>query len=229
MVGIGLNFGKAALAAVGKLVGARAGQKVAEQTVKKTVEKTVELLGTGEVVEKIAEVATAVGSPEASTDFSEPSVPEPAPAEPPASSEPPAPDPMPEAPAPTPTPPTPPTLSRVLPDGDNDGGKGWQCSKYAWYLATGVRMNYAPHPDYGPCHGAAMVDYLITNLGWRECEKKTGAIFAYNDPQFGHTGAVVDASRNLVSDANTLARPLAVDTHVLPLDSLHARYAEEAK
>lgn len=120
------------------------------------------------------------------------------------------------------------TLTRRLADGDDDNGKGWQCSKYAYYLATGVRMCYGPHPDYGPCHGAGMVDYLITNLGWRECEKKNGAIFTYDSADYGHTGVVVDATTNTVNDANTLTQPLRVDTHQVDLDALGARYAEKS-
>lgn len=114
-------------------------------------------------------------------------------------------------------------LSRILPDGDNDNGKGWQCSKYAWYLATGIRMNYAPHPDYGPCNGNEMVDYLIKQLGWVECPKQNGAIFCYAAGAFGHTGIVKDAASNLVNDANW--NPLRVGTHTLNLDAVGARYA----
>lgn len=74
--------------------------------------------------------------------------------------------------------------------------------KLYWYLATGIRMNYAPHPDYGPCNGYEMVDYLIDKLGWVECPKQNGAIFAYAAGAFGHTGIVKDAASNLVNDAN---------------------------
>lgn len=239
MLNTTLNLGKILAKAARKIASA----KYAADGAGKVAKKTVELLGSGEVVEKLTEVASSPTPPSA----------EPAPTPNPPATPPDSPDPTPSqdtasvttpepssspGPSPSPTPlPAPPvtleplapppiTLTRILPDGDNDEGKGWQCSKYAYYLATGTRMNYAPHPDYGPCHGADMVDYLITNLGWRECEKKNGAIFAYSDPQFGHTGVVLDASQNLVSDANTISRPLAVDTHILNLDSLGARYAE---
>ena len=113
-------------------------------------------------------------------------------------------------------------LARRLPDGDNDGGKGWQCSKYAYFLATGIRMNYKPHSDYGPCNGNAMVDYLIKNYGFVACEKQDGAIFSYNTGQYGHTGMVLDAKNNIVNDANWT--PLRVDTHYLNLDAVGARY-----
>ena len=114
-------------------------------------------------------------------------------------------------------------MNRILPDGDKDNGKGWQCSKYSWYLATGIRMNYAPHPDYGPCNGDKMVDYLIQKLGWVECTKMDGAIFSYKSGQYGHTGLVKNAAQNLVNDANW--QPLATGTHYLNLDAVGARYA----
>ena len=114
-------------------------------------------------------------------------------------------------------------LSRRLPDGDNDYGKGWQCTKYSWYLASGIRMNYAPHPDYGPCDGQDMVNYLVNKLGWVRCGKRNGAIFAYSAGAYGHTGNVVDAANNIVNDANWT--PLRVSTHYLNLDAVGAVYA----
>lgn len=114
-------------------------------------------------------------------------------------------------------------IQRILPDGDKDNSKGWQCSKYSWFLATGIRMNYAPHPDYGPCNGDKMIDYLIQKLGWVECAKMDGAIFGYNSGAYGHTGIVKDAKNNIVNDANW--NPLAVGTHYLNLDAVGARYA----
>jgi len=44
-------------------------------------------------------------------------------------------------------------INRRLPDGNNDGGRGWQCSKYTGYLATGKREYSTSHPDYGPVNG----------------------------------------------------------------------------
>jgi len=114
-------------------------------------------------------------------------------------------------------------LSRILPDGDSDGGKGWQCSKYAGYLATGKRQYSASHLDYGPVNGRDMVDYLIRNFGWVKCAKQNGAIFSYNTGQYGHTGIVKDAKNNIVNDANWT--PLKVSTHYLNLDAVGARYA----
>lgn len=113
-------------------------------------------------------------------------------------------------------------LSRTLPDGDTDGGKGWQCSKYAGYLATGKRQYSTAHPDYGPVNGRDMVDYLINTFGWMECQKQDGAIFSYETGRWGHTGIVKDAKNNIVSDANW--KPLTVSTHYINLDAVGARY-----
>lgn len=113
-------------------------------------------------------------------------------------------------------------LTRRLPDGDNDNGKGWQCSKYSYYLATGIRMNYKPHPDYGPCNGRDMVNYLIKNCGYKKCSKRNGAIFAYDAGKYGHTGMVLDANTNLVNDANW--SPLRVGTHYINLEAVGATY-----
>lgn len=113
-------------------------------------------------------------------------------------------------------------LNRILPDGDDDGGKGWQCSKYAGYLATGKRQYSTKNPDYGPVNGRDMVDYLIRTFGWVECKKQNGAIFSYNTGAYGHTGIVKDAKNNIVNDANW--QPLKVGTHYLNLDAVGARY-----
>ena len=110
-------------------------------------------------------------------------------------------------------------LDRRLPDGKWFG----QCSRYSWYLATGIAMNYAPHPDYGPCNGNEMVDYLINKLGWKRCGKINGAIFSYSTSTYGHTGMVVDAANNIVNDCNW--QPLRISTHPLNLDAVGAIYA----
>lgn len=110
-------------------------------------------------------------------------------------------------------------LTRRLPDGTWFG----QCTRYAWYLGSGIKMNYAPHPDYGPCDGKAMVDFLVNKLGWVRCSKQNGAIFAYSAGAYGHTGMVVDADKNIVNDANW--SPLQVSTHYLNLDAVGAVYA----
>ena len=58
-------------------------------------------------------------------------------------------------------------ISRRLPDGNNDNGKGWQCSKYTAYLATGKREYSSTHPDYGPVNGKDVASWLVKNYGWK--------------------------------------------------------------
>lgn len=115
------------------------------------------------------------------------------------------------------------TIDRRLANGDNDNGRGWQCSKYSWYLATGIRMNYGPHPDYGPCNGQDMVEYLVKNRGWKRHHKVAGAIFAYKSGAYGHTGTVVNPETNEVNDANSV-QSLRVGTHIINLESKNAEY-----
>ncbi len=83
-------------------------------------------------------------------------------------------------------------------------------------------MHYAPHPDYGPCNGNQIVDYLCNNYGFVRCGKIAGAIFSYESGQYGHTGMVVDPDNNIVNDANWT--PLTVSTHYLNLDAVGAIY-----
>ena len=61
-------------------------------------------------------------------------------------------------------------ISRRLPDGNNDNGKGWQCSKYTAYLATGKREYSSTHPDYGPVNGKDIANWLVKNYGWKYIE-----------------------------------------------------------
>ena len=62
-------------------------------------------------------------------------------------------------------------LSRRRPDGDNDGGNGWQCSKYTAYLATGKKDYSKAHPDYGPVNGKDVASWLVRNYGWKYVNK----------------------------------------------------------
>ena len=59
-------------------------------------------------------------------------------------------------------------ISRRLPDGNTDDGKGWQCSKYTAYLATGKREYSSTHPDYGPVNGKDMASWLGLCVTTRE-------------------------------------------------------------
>lgn len=90
-------------------------------------------------------------------------------------------------------------LKRVKKDGTWMG----QCSRYSLYLATGIEMNYKPHPDYGPVNGSAMVSYLCKNYGFVKCKKKKGAIWSLpvsKGMPYGHTGIMTGT--NKVSECN---------------------------
>lgn len=106
--------------------------------------------------------------------------------------------------------------SRRLPDGDNDNGKGWQCSKYTAYLATGRREYSAAHPDYGPVNGKAVAAWLVQNFGWKYTDTPVeGAIGSGGfNTQYGHTAMYLYSTGTntaMVNDANWT--PLKVATH----------------
>lgn len=107
-------------------------------------------------------------------------------------------------------------IARRLPDGDNDNGKGWQCSKYTAYLATGKREYSSAHPDYGPVNGKDVASWLVKNYGWKYIDKPVeGAIGSgYFNTQYGHTVMYLystGANSAMVNDANWT--PLTVSTH----------------
>lgn len=111
--------------------------------------------------------------------------------------------------------------ARRLPDGDTDYGKGWQCSKYTAYLATGQREYSYAHPDYGPVNGKDMVEWLIDNFGWKRVDNPVeGAIGSGGfNTLYGHTAEFlywIDDHTAMVSDANYI--PLTVDTHAMNVD-----------
>lgn len=111
--------------------------------------------------------------------------------------------------------------ARRLPDGDTDYGKGWQCSKYTAYLATGQREYSYAHPDYGPVNGKDVVDWLIKNFGWKRIDNPVeGAIGSGGfNTLYGHTAEFlywIDSNTAMVSDANYI--PLTVDTHAMNVD-----------
>lgn len=107
-------------------------------------------------------------------------------------------------------------ISRRLPDGDNDNGKGWQCSKYTAYLATGKREYSTSHPDYGPVNGKDVASWLVKNYGFKYIEYPVeGAIGSGGfNTQYGHTAMYLYSTGNntaMVNDANYV--PLKVSTH----------------
>lgn len=107
-------------------------------------------------------------------------------------------------------------IGRRLPDGNNDGGRGWQCSKYTAYLATGKREYSSTHPDYGPVNGKDVAAWLVKNYGFKYVDKPVkGAIGSGGfNTQYGHTAMYLYSTGTntaMVNDANYT--PLKVSTH----------------
>lgn len=107
-------------------------------------------------------------------------------------------------------------LARRRPDGDNDGGRGWQCSKYTAYLATGKKDYSSAHPDYGPVNGKDVAAYLVKNFGWKYTDSPVeGAIGSGGfNTLYGHTAMFLywtGTNTAMVNDANYT--PLTVATH----------------
>ena len=107
-------------------------------------------------------------------------------------------------------------LSRRLADGNNDGGKGWQCSRYTAWLATGKWSYSTAHPDYGPVNGKDVASWLVKNYGFKYIEKPVeGAIGSGGfNTTYGHTAMYLYSTGNntaMVNDANYI--PLTVGTH----------------
>ncbi len=106
-------------------------------------------------------------------------------------------------------------LARRLPNGDTDGGKGWQCSKYTAYLATGRREYSTAHPDYGPVNGKDVAAWLVRNYGFKYINTPVpGAIGSGGfNTTYGHTAMFLystGANTAMINDAN--ATPLTVST-----------------
>lgn len=107
-------------------------------------------------------------------------------------------------------------LARRKPDGDNDGGRGWQCSKYTAYLATGIKDYSSAHPDYGPVNGKDVASWLVRTKGWKYIDQPVkGAIGSGGfNTTYGHTVMFLEWVGNniaMVNDANYV--PLTVNTH----------------
>ena len=107
-------------------------------------------------------------------------------------------------------------IARRKPDGDNDGGSGWQCSKYTAYLATGKKDYSSRNPDYGPVNGKDVAAYLVKNYGWKYVDTPVyGAIGSGGfNTKYGHTAMFLyftGTDTAMVNDANYV--PLTVATH----------------
>lgn len=112
-------------------------------------------------------------------------------------------------------------IGRRKPDGDTDGGKGWQCSKYTAYLATGKKDYSSAHPDYGPVNGKDVAAYLVKYYGFQYIDHPVrGAIGSGGfNTQYGHTAMYLYSTGEhtaMVNDANYV--PLTVSTHNMNID-----------
>ena len=112
-------------------------------------------------------------------------------------------------------------LGRRLPDGDNDYGRGWQCSKYTAYLGTGKREYSTAHPDYGPVNGKDVAAYLVQYYGFKYIDQPVaGAIGSGGfGTTYGHTVMYLYSTGTntaMVNDANWT--PLTVSTHNMNID-----------
>ena len=112
-------------------------------------------------------------------------------------------------------------LSRRLPDGNNDGGNGWQCSRYTAWLGTGKWSYSSAHPDYGPVNGKDVAAWLVKNYGFKYIDNPIeGAIGSGGfNTKYGHTVMYLYATGShtaMVNDANYV--PLTVATHNMNID-----------
>lgn len=111
-------------------------------------------------------------------------------------------------------------LGRVLPDGNNDGGNGWQCSRYTGWLATGKWSYSSAHPDYGPVNGNKIAEWLVNNYGFKYIDTPVkGAIGSGGfNTTYGHTVLYLystGGNKAMVNDANW--KPLTVYTHEMDI------------
>lgn len=107
-------------------------------------------------------------------------------------------------------------IGRMLANGNNDGGNGWQCSRYTGYLATGKWSYSASHPDYGPVNGKNVAEWLVKNYGFKYVDTPVrGAIGSGGfNTTYGHTALYLYSTGTntaMVNDANYV--PLTVSTH----------------
>lgn len=112
-------------------------------------------------------------------------------------------------------------LGRRLADGNNDNGKGWQCSRYTGWLGTGQWSYSSAHPDYGPRNGKDMAAWLVNNYGYKYIDTPVeGAIGSGGfNTLYGHTAMYLYSTGEhtaMVNDANYV--PLTVSTHNMNID-----------
>ena len=112
-------------------------------------------------------------------------------------------------------------LGRMLQDGNNDNGLGWQCSRYTGWLGTGQWSYSSAHPDYGPRNGKDMAQWLVDNYGYKYIDQPVrGAIGSGGfNTLYGHTALYLystGANTAMVQDANYV--PLTVSTHNMNIE-----------
>lgn len=112
-------------------------------------------------------------------------------------------------------------LGRQLADGNNDNGKGWQCSRYTGWLGTGKWSYSSSHPDYGPVNGKDVAAWLVKNYGYKYIDTPVkGAIGSGGfNTLYGHTAMYLYSTGSntaMVNDANYV--PLTVSTHNMNID-----------
>lgn len=112
-------------------------------------------------------------------------------------------------------------LGRRLPDGNNDDGKGWQCSRYTAWLGTGQWSYNYQHPDYGPVNGKDVAQWLVDYYDYKYIDKPVeGAIGSGGfNTKYGHTVMYLYSTGQntaMVNDANFV--PLTVATHNMNIE-----------
>ena len=112
-------------------------------------------------------------------------------------------------------------LGRMLQDGNNDNGLGWQCSRYTGWLGTGQWSYSSAHPDYGPRNGKDMAQWLVDNYGYKYIDQPVkGAIGSGGfNTLYGHTALYLYSTGTntaMVQDANYV--PLTVSTHNMNIE-----------
>ena len=112
-------------------------------------------------------------------------------------------------------------LGRRLNDGNNDDGRGWQCSRYTAWLATGQWSYSTTHPDYGPVNGKDIADWLVKYYDFKYIDKPVeGAIGSGGfNTLYGHTVMYLYSTGDntaMVNDANFV--PLTVATHNMNIE-----------
>lgn len=112
-------------------------------------------------------------------------------------------------------------LGRRLPDGNNDNGNGWQCSRYTAWLGTGQWSYSSAHPDYGPVNGKDVAKYLVDYYGFKYTDQPVaGAIGSGGfNTLYGHTVMYLyatGANTAMVNDANYVL--LTVSTHNMNIE-----------